>query len=334
MWTHYVARDTKPEILADMPSKHVPKVDRFPSTIETPASNGEVREENSVEAEPVKNGGEANNPDREEPPQLPPVSFEDAVPAAPEPEVTPEQPAVNGHEQPEYYQQEQSSEAPTEATDSSPQVPPVENAPLISEVQGDDTPPVEVPLEPSANGISYGAGGNGWEVCSFIFILQGLCKREAANIFTQIICFSSNFICHPSGIDSQKLSFLFCFGFPGPKSSWIGNGQLILKHLIFNSFSLNHDHPQTHELNNGAGSHYETESSPAEAPLAAKRPLEQEEEEEANQQEAKRVREDGDGEQQQRGEDEDEVEHHGEQQQQQQQQVVPSPQLPIHTGGD
>jgi len=253
VWTHYVARDTKPEILADMPSKHVPKVDRFPSTIETPASNGEVREENSVEAEPVKNGGEANNPDREEPPQLPPVSFEDAVPAAPEPEVTPEQPAVNGHEQPEYYQQEQSSEAPTEATDSSPQVPPVENAPLLSEVQGDDTPPVEVPLEPSANGISYGAGGNGWE---------------------------------------------------------------------------------THELNNGAGSHYETESSPAEAPLAAKRPLEQEEEEAANQQEAK-VREDGDGEQQQRGEDEDEVEHHGEQQQQQQQQqVVPSPQLPIHTGGD
>ena len=134
----------------------------------------------------------------------------------------------------------------------------------------------------------------------------------------------------PSGTDSQNLSFLFVFGFPGPKSSWIGNGQLILKHLIFNSFSLNHDHPQTHELNNGAGSHYETE-----APLAAKRPLEQEEEEEANQQEAKRVREDGDGEQQQRGEDEDEVEHHGEQQQQQQQQqVVPSPQLPIHTGGD
>merc|ERR1719219_1985518 len=87
---------------------------------------------------------------------------------------------------------------------------------------------------------------------------------------------------------------------------------------------------ETHELNNGAGLHYETESSPAEAPLAAKRPLEQE----ANQQEAKRVREDGDGEQQQRGEDEDEVEHHGEQQQQQQQQVVPSPQLPIHTGGD
>ena len=168
----------------------------------------------------------------------------------------------------------------------------------------------------------------------FFFILQGLCIREAANIFTQIICFSSNFICHPSGTDSQNLSFLFVFGFPGPKSSWIGNGQLILKlHLIFNSFSLNHDHPQTHELNNGAGSHYETESSPAEASLAAKRPLEQEEEEEANQQEAKRVREDGDGEQQQRGEDEDEVEHHGEQQQQQQQ-VVPSPQLPIHTGGD
>ena len=74
MWTHYVARDTKPEILADMPSKHVPKVDRFPSTIETPASNGEVREENNVEAEPVKNGGESEK-DTEEPPlQLPPVA--------------------------------------------------------------------------------------------------------------------------------------------------------------------------------------------------------------------------------------------------------------------
>jgi hypothetical protein len=117
VWTHYVARDTKPEILEDMPSRHVTKVDRFPSTIETPASNGEVREENNVEAEPVKNGGE-KDPDVEEPaPQLlPPVSFEDAVPAAPEPEVTPEpEPAANGHEQAaEYYQQQQeeSSEVP------------------------------------------------------------------------------------------------------------------------------------------------------------------------------------------------------------------------------
>merc|ERR1719239_1452887 len=202
VWTHYVARDTKPEILADMPSKHVPKVDRVPSTIETPASNGEVREEeSSVEAEPVKNGGgeEGNNPESEESPQLPPVSFEDAVPAAPEPEVTPEpEQAVNGHEQAGEYQyqnqQQESSEVPTEAPESSPQVPAVENAPLISEAQG-ETPPVEVPLEPSANGISYGAGGNGWE---------------------------------------------------------------------------------THELNNGAGSHYETESpAAAEAPLASKRPLEE-----------------------------------------------------------
>jgi len=252
VWTHYVARDTKPEILADMPSKHVPKVDRFPSTIETPASNGEVREENDVEAEPVKNGGETEkDPETEERIQLPPVSFEDAVPAAPEPEVTPEpEPAVNGHEQAaEYYQQqEESSEVPTEALDSSPQVPAAENAPpLLSEVQG-ETPPIEAPLEPSANGISYGAGGNGWE---------------------------------------------------------------------------------THELNNGAGSHYE---AAAEAPLASKRPLEQEEGEVAEQQqEAKRVREDDQGEQQQGGEDEEEVEHHGEKQQQQ---VVPSPQLPIHTGGD
>ena len=188
MWTHYVARDTKPEILADMPSKHVPKVDRFPSTIETPASNGEVREEeSSVEAEPVKNGGgeEGNNPESEESPQLPPVSFEDAVPAAPEPEVTPEpEQAVNGHEQAGEYQyqnqqqEEESSEVPTEAPESSPQVPAVENAPLISEAQG-ETPPVEVPLEPSANGISYGAGGNGWEVCSFCFyFLRSLCKES------------------------------------------------------------------------------------------------------------------------------------------------------------
>ena len=194
MWTHYVARDTKPEILADMPSKHVPKVDRFPSTIETPdASNGEVREDedSNVEAEPVKNGSggelEGNNPEAEESPQLlAPVSFEDAVPAAaPEPEVTPEpEQAVNGHDEQagEYYQQqEESSEVPTEAPESSPQVPAAENAPLISEAQG-ETPPVEVPLEPSANGISYGAGGNGWEVCSFYFhFVRSVCKAILYN---------------------------------------------------------------------------------------------------------------------------------------------------------
>merc|ERR1712223_234897 len=44
VWTHYVARDNKPEILADMPSRHAPKVDRFPSTVETPATNGENHE--------------------------------------------------------------------------------------------------------------------------------------------------------------------------------------------------------------------------------------------------------------------------------------------------
>jgi len=261
VWTHYVARDTKPEILADMPSKHVPKVDRFPSTVETPASNGEVREENNVEAEPVKeqNGGEREKDTEELSPQLPPVSFEDAVPAS-EPQVTPEPetPAVNGHEQAEYYQQqhEESSEVPTEALDSSPKVPAaVENAPpLLSEVEA-ETPPVEVPLKPSTNGITNGAGGNGWE---------------------------------------------------------------------------------THELKNGAGSHYETESKPlAEASPTSKRPLEQEDEEEAaeHQQEAKRVREDDQVVEQQQGggeEEDEQVEHHGEKQQQ----VVPSPQLPIHTGGD
>merc|ERR1712130_808017 len=94
---------------------------------------------------------------------------------------------------------------------------------------------------------------------------------------------------------------------------------------------------ETHELKNGAGSHYETESKPAaEASPTSKRPLEQEDEEEAaeHQQEAKRVREDDQvvDQQQGGGEEEDEqVEHHGEKQQQQ---VVPSPQLPIHTGGD
>merc|ERR1712012_875407 len=139
VWTHYVARDNKPEILADMPSRHAPKVDRFPSTVETPATNGEVRAEDNVEAEPVKNGGTEENPETEEAPQIAPVSFEDAVPAAPEPEV------------------------PAEAPESSPKVPAaVENAPLISEAS-EVTPSAEVPLEHSTNGISNGAGGNGWE---------------------------------------------------------------------------------------------------------------------------------------------------------------------------
>merc|ERR1712127_1176537 len=60
VWTHYVARDLKPEILADMPSRHEPKVDRFSGVIEpaSPVSNGEVRE-----GEPAKNGenGEESN---------------------------------------------------------------------------------------------------------------------------------------------------------------------------------------------------------------------------------------------------------------------------------
>jgi len=259
VWTHYVARDNKPEILADMPSRHAPKVDRFPSTVETPATNGEVRDEDNVEAEPVKNGGTEENPETEEAPQIAPVSFEDAVPAAPEPEVTPEvtpdQPAVNGHSQvdpDQALEQYQSTEVPAEAPESSPQVPAaVENAPLISEAS-EVTPPAELPLEHSANGISNGAGGNGWE---------------------------------------------------------------------------------NHEPHNGAGSHHESEPVPtpepaAEAPAPLKRPLEQEAEEEVEeQQEAKRVRES----EVQGGDHEQDQVHHGEQQQQP---VVPSPQLPIHTGGD
>ena len=118
----------------------------------------------------------------------------------------------------------------------------------------------------------------------------------------------------------------------------LGLGLTAHPFIVYNSlaFPKQSHHLQTHELNNGAGSHYETESpAAAEAPLASKRPLEEAEGEEAGEQkEAKRVREDDDGEQQQQqgGEEEEEVEHHGEQQQQQQ--VVPSPQLPIHTGGD
>ena len=160
-----------------MLSRHAPKVDRFPSTVETPATNGEVRDEDNVEAEPVKNGGTEETPETEEAPQIAPVSFEDAVPAAPEPEVTPEvtadQTAVNGHSQVDPDQaldQYQSTEVPAEAPESSPQVPAaVENAPLISEAS-EVTPPAELPLEHSANGISNGAGGNGWEVCSFYFL--------------------------------------------------------------------------------------------------------------------------------------------------------------------
>ena len=60
MWTHYVARDLKPEILENLPPRHEAKADRFNGDIDsdTPA-NGEAREEtpeNGAEAEPEKNG--------------------------------------------------------------------------------------------------------------------------------------------------------------------------------------------------------------------------------------------------------------------------------------
>jgi len=66
VWTHYVARDLKPEILEDMPSKHEAKADRFNGDIDDdlviPAVNGEVSGESGpeteVEAEPFKNGVE------------------------------------------------------------------------------------------------------------------------------------------------------------------------------------------------------------------------------------------------------------------------------------
>ena len=129
-----------------------------------------------------------------------------------------------------------------------------------------------------------------------------------------------------------------CYGFKGPKHITyyfrVGISRFRVK-LCFNiTHVLNCAPPQNHEPHNGAGSHHESEPVPApepaaEAPAPLKRPLEQEAEEEVEeQQEAKRVRESevqGDGDHEQ-----DQV-HHGEQQQQP---VVPSPQLPIHTGGD
>jgi hypothetical protein len=61
VWTHYVARDLKPELLEDMPSKHEAKVDRFNGACDSP-TNGEVSEvaEEAVDAagEPAKNGVE------------------------------------------------------------------------------------------------------------------------------------------------------------------------------------------------------------------------------------------------------------------------------------
>merc|ERR1711962_993032 len=72
VWTHYVARDLKPELLDDMPSKHGNKVDRFngdSNSMTGVAVNGEVSSEEDttestvstetetpVEAEPIKNG--------------------------------------------------------------------------------------------------------------------------------------------------------------------------------------------------------------------------------------------------------------------------------------
>merc|ERR1712121_23922 len=72
VWTHYVARDLKPELLDDMPSKHENNVDRFngdSNSMTGVAVNGEVSSEEDttestvstetetpVEAEPIKNG--------------------------------------------------------------------------------------------------------------------------------------------------------------------------------------------------------------------------------------------------------------------------------------
>ena len=132
------------------------------------------------------------------------------------------------------------------------------------------------------------------------------------------------------------LGFGKCYGFKGPKRIKCyfraGIRSRFRAKLCFSiTHVLNCAHPQNHEPHNGAGSHHESEPVPtpepaAEAPAPLKRPLEQEEEVE-EQQEAKRVRES----EVQGGDHEQDQVHHGEQQQQP---VVPSPQLPIHTGGD
>ena len=135
------------------------------------------------------------------------------------------------------------------------------------------------------------------------------------------------------------MGFGKCCGFKGPKriKCYFRAGirsRFRVKLCFSITHVLNRAHPQNHEPHNGAGSHHESEPVPAPEPAAGapaplKRPLEQEAEEEVEeQQEAKRVRES----EVQGGDHEQDQVHHGEQQQQQP--VVPSPQLPIHTGGD
>jgi len=120
VWTHYVARDLKPEIFEEMPQRHEAKEDRFNGNIDnncdiSPAVNGEVREEEEdekpetkVEEEPVKNGVEVQNEESE-----------DGVTNG---EITDDKDVVRepiAEEVPEAVSSLVSSEVPTEASPSS-----------------------------------------------------------------------------------------------------------------------------------------------------------------------------------------------------------------------
>jgi hypothetical protein len=127
VWTHYVARDLKPEILEDMPSKHETKADRFNGDIEDdiiiPPVNGEVSEDSrpeteEIEAEPVKNGVEVSEEVQKEPEEVPVTNGEVTEETAVVREVTEDIPVAVSSEVPSNGIQE-SSEVPTEASDSS-----------------------------------------------------------------------------------------------------------------------------------------------------------------------------------------------------------------------
>jgi len=93
VWTHYVARDVKPEILGDMPLRHQAKVDRFPSMVEqeeaaAPATNGEVSPEEKVEEDEQKGEGEKEKNYDAAAYSLPASFNADELPAAVVPEVS------------------------------------------------------------------------------------------------------------------------------------------------------------------------------------------------------------------------------------------------------
>lgn len=129
VWTHYVARDLKPEILEDMPAKHEAKADRFNGDLdnngasELGTANGEVseKEEDKEEVQEVQqdiephnnglqlaqpvltNGGQEGQEEAAVPPKEPP---------------RPQTPLSNGDIQ-VTHSNETSSEVPSEASESS-----------------------------------------------------------------------------------------------------------------------------------------------------------------------------------------------------------------------